>query len=126
MNRENAKKIFLAYNEVYQTGIAIKNVDWELIRKDGNKVFVETSTYLMRDSSGQPIGFSGIIHDVSDRRRAEEALKVAEALYIEPLRKDPLWVSMWCRMANSASSIPMPHPMQATRRKSYWTRKQGS
>jgi diguanylate cyclase (GGDEF)-like protein/PAS domain S-box-containing protein len=81
MDRENAKKIFLAYNEVYRTGIAIKNVDWELIRKDGNRVFVETSTYLMRDSSGQPIGFSGIVHDVSDRRRAEEALKAAEALY---------------------------------------------
>jgi diguanylate cyclase (GGDEF)-like protein/PAS domain S-box-containing protein len=81
MDGENAKKIFLAYKEVYRTGIAIKNVDWEFIRKDGNRVFMETSTYLMRDSSGQPIGFSGIIHDVSDRRRAEEALKAAEALY---------------------------------------------
>ncbi len=80
MTGETARKVFAAYNEVYRTGIASKNVSWELIRKDGNRSYVETSVYLKRDSEGQPIGFRGLMRDVTDRRRAEEALRAAEKL----------------------------------------------
>ena len=74
MSRETARKVFAAYNEVYRTGIASKNVEWELTRKDGNKAFVETSVSLTRDSKGQPIGFQGIMHDITDRKRMEEEI----------------------------------------------------
>ncbi|RPJ15480.1 MAG: PAS domain S-box protein, partial [Desulfobacteraceae bacterium] len=75
---ENAKKIFKVYNEVYRTGIPIKVFDWELIRKDGSKCFVETGVSLLMDSNNVKTGFSGIARDVTERKRAEEALKDRE------------------------------------------------
>jgi light-regulated signal transduction histidine kinase (bacteriophytochrome) len=49
--------------------------DYEIIRKDGTKRYVETSFSLIKDSSGKPIGFRGIVRDITGRKRAEEALK---------------------------------------------------
>ena len=74
MDEENAKKALHAFNEVYQTGISKKHLDGELIRKDKNKVFVETSVSLIRDPQGQPMGFYGIIHDITERKRMEEGI----------------------------------------------------
>lgn len=74
MDEENAKKALHTFNEVYQTGISKKHLDGELIRKDKNKVFVETSVSLNRDPQGQPMGFYGIIHDITERKRMEEGI----------------------------------------------------
>ncbi len=71
---ENAKKIFKVYNEVYRTGIHVKAFDWELIRKDGSKCFVETDVSLITDSNNVKTGFSGIARDVTERKRAEKEL----------------------------------------------------
>jgi PAS domain S-box-containing protein len=73
-DKENAKKIFRDFNEVYRTGISSK-VDYEQIEKDGSKLYVETSVALMRDSLGQAIGFRGIVRDITERRQMEEALR---------------------------------------------------
>ena len=75
MDKENSKKVFLDYNEVYRTGIPKKNSEAELIKKDGEKVYAGISISLIRDSSGQSIGFRGIIHDITERKRMEEAIK---------------------------------------------------
>ncbi|MDD5167200.1 MAG: PAS domain S-box protein [Syntrophales bacterium] len=76
--KEVAKTVFRAYNEVYRTGVSSKQVDWELIRKDGSKINVETSVSLMRDVAGNPIGFRGILLDVTARKQAERALQESQ------------------------------------------------
>jgi len=79
-DKENAEKIYRDFNEVYRTGISSK-VDYEQIKKDGSKMFVETSVALMRDSSGQPTGFRGIVRDITERRQMEEALRESQGRY---------------------------------------------
>jgi diguanylate cyclase (GGDEF)-like protein/PAS domain S-box-containing protein len=76
MDKETTKKIYRFFNEVYRTGISLK-VDYEQIKKDGSTMYVETSVALMRDSLGQPTGFRGIVRDITERKRAEEALQRA-------------------------------------------------
>ena len=71
---KNAKKIFKVFNEVYKTGIPTKAFDWELIRKDGSKCFVETVVSLITDSNNVKTGFRGIARDVTERKRSEEEL----------------------------------------------------
>ena len=80
---ESAKTLYRAFNKVYTTGKPTKEFDWEVIRKDGTKRFVEASVSLIRDSGDTPIGFRGIVRDITERKRAEEALRESEEKYRE-------------------------------------------
>jgi PAS domain S-box-containing protein len=76
MTEESAQKVFQVFREVYRTGEPANPFDWEMIRKDGSKRFIETSVSLIQDSKGQPIGFRGIARDVTDRKQIEEQAKI--------------------------------------------------
>jgi two-component system sensor histidine kinase/response regulator len=78
MDKENARKVFETFHQVYTTGQAAKAIDWILIRKDGTRRFVETSISLMRNRNGTPTGFQGIARDITDRKRTEEVLNKAK------------------------------------------------
>ncbi|HDQ04436.1 MAG TPA: PAS domain S-box protein [Deltaproteobacteria bacterium] len=80
-DKENAKKLFAGFNEIYKTGIPTKIVDYEIIRKDGEKRHMETSASLLKDSSGNPVGFRGVVRDVTERIKQQEALRQSEEKY---------------------------------------------
>ncbi len=80
-DEENAKILYRAFNKVYTTGKPMKEFDWAVIRKDGNRRFAEASVSLIRDSEDTPIGFRGIVRDITERKKAEEALKQSEERY---------------------------------------------
>ena len=77
----NAKKIFQAFNEVYRTGKPATGYEYEIIRKGGTKAYIAASISLRKDAAGKKIGFRGIIRDITERKRAEEALKKNEEKY---------------------------------------------
>ncbi|MBM4465404.1 MAG: PAS domain S-box protein [Chloroflexi bacterium] len=81
MDKENAERVYQTFNRVYTTGVPDKGFDWEIIRKDGAKTFVEASASLIRNSEGEPIGFRGIARDVTERKRMEGALEASEERY---------------------------------------------
>jgi PAS domain S-box-containing protein len=78
---ETSRKAFKIFNEVYITGKPSKVFDWELIKKDGSKIYVEISVSLIRDTGGVGTGFRGIVRDISERKRAEETLRESENRY---------------------------------------------
>jgi diguanylate cyclase (GGDEF)-like protein/PAS domain S-box-containing protein len=80
-NPENAKKVFEVFNQVYQTGLPHKGFIWELIAKNGAKVYVETSVSLIRDLTDQKVGFRGILRDITKQKQADEALQESEEKY---------------------------------------------
>ena len=81
---ETAKKIFNIFNEVYRTE---KSANLESFRfftkeKDGiREIDLELSASLMNDSHGTPVGFRGIVRDVSKRLKADKLLKESEEKY---------------------------------------------
>jgi two-component system cell cycle sensor histidine kinase/response regulator CckA len=79
-DKEVARKVFQAFNRVYTTGEPGKEFDWEIVRKDGTKRYIEISVSLRKDASGKPVGFRGIVRDITDRKRIEEQLSQAEKL----------------------------------------------
>jgi len=53
--------------------------EWRGRRKDGTEVWVDITTTLVRGPGGEPVGFLGSAKDVTQRKRAEEALQRARA-----------------------------------------------
>jgi len=53
----------------------------EYQRKDGSVFPVELSTFLIRDEAGNPVSMWAIVHDITERKRAEAALKESEQKY---------------------------------------------
>jgi two-component system cell cycle sensor histidine kinase/response regulator CckA len=72
------KKMDLIYGQVQQTGEPIRVTDYDAIRKNGEKVALELTSSLMRNSEGGPIGFRGVLRDVSKRKQAEEERRKLE------------------------------------------------
>ena len=81
MDEENAQKVYEAYNKVYTTGEPDRAIQFEIIRKDGTRRWLENSVSLMRDADGQPVGFRGISRNVTEKKKAEEALRQSEERY---------------------------------------------
>ena len=78
---ETAKRLYRVFNSVYRTGERKKIGDYEIIRKDGSRRVLEISATLKRDERGSPNGFRGLGRDVTDRVKAEEALRLSEERY---------------------------------------------
>ncbi|HQI82632.1 MAG TPA: PAS domain S-box protein, partial [Deltaproteobacteria bacterium] len=80
MDEKTARRVFRAFNQVYLTGEHDKASDWELIRRDGSRCFVETSVSLLRDDRGHPAGFRGIARNVTDRKNLENQLAQSQKM----------------------------------------------
>lgn len=74
-SEESIEAFTQTYTRVYETGVPNKAFDWRFYTKSGEEKVAEFSISLIRDSLDDPIGFRGIIRDITERKRAEEALK---------------------------------------------------
>ncbi|MCJ8500334.1 PAS domain S-box protein [Desulfatitalea alkaliphila] len=57
------------------------NLDLEMVCKDGTTVWTEVTLNILFDDEGRPKGLLGIVHDISDRKAAEAALRDSEERY---------------------------------------------
>jgi two-component system cell cycle sensor histidine kinase/response regulator CckA len=87
---EAAKRMYQIFNKVYRTGKPARVMDHEIIAKDGKTVILEMSTSLMCDSAGEPIGFRGVVRDVTEREQAEEERKKLEAQLMQAQKMEAI------------------------------------
>jgi len=71
---DDIKPLLLAFNEVYRTGVPNKGFEHKILRKDGSVITVESSISLLKNEQGDVIGFRSISQNITERKRAEEAL----------------------------------------------------
>lgn len=57
-----------------ETG-SIRNVEYEMLRKDGSRYSAELSASLITDADGEPAAFIGVVRDITQRKQVEEALR---------------------------------------------------
>ncbi|MHA2244266.1 MAG: PAS domain S-box protein [Candidatus Hodarchaeales archaeon] len=81
MDEDTAKMVYQTYNTVFQTKEPATLFDFEVIRKDGIKISNEASVSLIVDSTGEGIGFRGIIRDTTERTEMEKALSEEREKY---------------------------------------------
>ena len=72
---EISKKVFQLFNQVYITGEPEDRFDWQVLRKDNTRRYIEASVSLIKDAAGENIGFRGLLRDITDRKRADEKLQ---------------------------------------------------
>ncbi|HEX9121899.1 MAG TPA: PAS domain S-box protein [Actinomycetota bacterium] len=52
--------------------------EYRMIARDGREVWIQEDSVLIRDADGEPRFWQGIMQDVTERKQAEEALRLAE------------------------------------------------
>jgi len=81
VDEENKNKIFRVYNEVYQTSQPKSNFQYQFRKKNRDLVICESSVYLIYDSEGNKIGFSGLARDITEKFILEQKIKESEEKY---------------------------------------------
>ncbi|MCX5856579.1 MAG: diguanylate cyclase, partial [Deltaproteobacteria bacterium] len=72
---EDAGMIFRTFHQVFLTGTSFRGLSWRVVRPEGKEQHVEVSVSLIRDAAARPVGFRGILHDITERRKAEETIQ---------------------------------------------------
>ncbi|UCG66977.1 MAG: PAS domain S-box protein, partial [Deltaproteobacteria bacterium] len=62
---ETAERMYQVFNEIYRTKKPARVMDYEVIRRDGSAIVLGMSASLIQDATGEPIGFRGVVRDVT-------------------------------------------------------------
>ena len=72
----DAEAIYHAFNKIYKTGRPVKVAEYEFLRDDGTRLLIGLSANLIRDHEGRPIGFRGVLRDVTEKERAKKERRI--------------------------------------------------
>lgn len=67
--------------EMLEKSRASFNIDYRIIRPDGNIAWLHNEAEVLRNDNGEPVRMIGTTQDVTDRKQAEEAIKESEEKY---------------------------------------------
>jgi PAS domain S-box-containing protein len=75
------------------TAAIVKGAPWDVefrvVYPDGNVRWVMSKGEVLRDESGQPMRLLGVNVDITDRKRADEAVRASEELFARAFRSSP-------------------------------------
>ena len=76
---ETAAKMERITERLKQSGISENITSYDIIRPNGEKVLLELSFSLLKDPERGPVGFKGVLRDVSERKKTEDERQKLEA-----------------------------------------------
>ncbi len=81
MDRTHARMAYNAFTQVWVTHRGFTDIIWEVIDKRGETRIIELSASVIKDQRGKKKGFRGTARDVTERFKAQEALRESELRY---------------------------------------------
>ncbi len=69
------------FREMIEATGEVKGLETEWMRSDGVVIYVRENAVLVRDDDGRVLYYEGTVEDITERRRAEEALRDSEGRY---------------------------------------------
>ncbi len=73
------QKMDQIYAQVQKSGEPIRVTGYDAVRKDGEELALELTASLIEKSDGSPVGFRGVLRDVSERKDAEAERRKIES-----------------------------------------------
>ena len=70
----------------------VSNFEARVRRRDGGIIWISLNARALYDGNGEPAGFEGAVQDITERKRAEEALKESERRFSTLLSNAPAMV----------------------------------
>lgn len=99
---------YVSQREILENTLSEGSWRGEVLNYDkyGNELIMDCRTLVVRDESGQPICLCGVSTDITESKRAAEALKQSEEKYRTIFESPGLYVSIYdkdgiCQMMNS-------------------------
>ncbi|MCK4327120.1 MAG: PAS domain S-box protein [Candidatus Diapherotrites archaeon] len=81
MPKDEAKKAMAEFNAALKTGAPIVDLENLNLTKDGGEIFFLTNGVPIYDDKRKVVGYRGVDKDITERKKAEEALKKSEERY---------------------------------------------
>jgi PAS domain S-box-containing protein len=76
---DDAKRVIQGFKEAVESGTDYYEMEYRIVRPDGETRWIFGRGRVVRDPSGQPVRYSGVDIDVTDRKRMEEHQKLLVA-----------------------------------------------
>lgn len=80
LHPEDRQRVMAEDARVTETGEPF-SVDYRIFTKGGRLVWVHDEAVPLRDENGEPMFWQGVVLDITERKRAEEQVREAEAKY---------------------------------------------
>jgi PAS domain S-box-containing protein len=74
MHPEDRGRVSAEYSHVLETGGPFRS-EYRAVARDGRMVWVRDEATLVRDATGRPLFWQGIMLDITERKRAEEEIR---------------------------------------------------
>jgi PAS domain S-box-containing protein/putative nucleotidyltransferase with HDIG domain len=103
---EKAMKVMAEEEETERSGRSERErsvlLELELPRKDGSTVWTENRVSYLRDPGGAVVGFLGVSRDISERKRAQDALQMSEERFRTIFQESPIGAIVY-----DAAGVPL-------------------
>jgi len=75
-------------------------VEYRYIAKDGHIIWVRDEAWLIRDDHGRPLYWQGVVVDITERKRAEQAVRESEERFRAQYQGNPVATYTWQRVGD--------------------------
>ena len=92
---EDAERDAKLYEELMRGERQSFELEKRYVRKDGSIMWGRLSAFLVEGSNGEPAFVLGVVEDIDERKRAEEALRVSERRFRTVIEQSPLSINVF-------------------------------